>query len=116
LEGNVRVEEQVKLALEADRAVVGRSFARATEELGARREALHRSVERWKSDELDLADVADEMLAYEATIDRLRTLQDHLRELRSSAELDRRVGRASAGPSEKAAAPRHPGGRRFKPG
>ena len=92
----MRVEEQVRVRLEADRAVARRSFAWATEEQSARREALHRSVERWKFAEQDLADVADAMRAYEATIERLRALQAHLRELGSPAEFERRVSRAKS--------------------
>jgi hypothetical protein len=112
------VEERVRAALEVERAVVEMSLWDASRELSGRREALHRAAGSWKSrpEKADVIEVGDATTAYEATVVRARWLQDRLRQLNSSAEYERRVSRASAAPSDQAAASTAPGGRRFEPG
>jgi hypothetical protein len=98
-------EERVRARLQVERALVRRSLREASQELIARREALGRAVERLRSraDGGDLVDVADAMMAYEATGGRARWLEDRLRQLHSGAEYERRASRALAGRREHAA-------------
>jgi hypothetical protein len=88
-----------------EQSVLRRYLRQTTRELVQRREALGRAVERLDApDKRDFVDVADAVMAHEATGARVRWLQDRLDRLGSRAEYDRRFGRELAGQSGSAAA------------
>jgi hypothetical protein len=101
----MRTAERVRARLRVEHALIRRYLYETTEELAARREVLNRAVERLNAAAKgDFIDVADALLAYEATEARLERLQDQLDRLRSAAEYDRRFSRELSARSDPAAA------------
>jgi hypothetical protein len=98
----MNVEEGVRVALNAERSAAEQSLADAAHELAERRNALRRVKSRLqlRPDSVDVVEIADAALAFEAIVGRIRFLQNHLRRLSSRAEYEHRVERvtrASAG-------------------
>jgi hypothetical protein len=91
------VEERVRAALTAERVAAEQSLADAAHELAKRRDALRRVRTRLQLEPegVDVAEVANAALAFEAIVGRIRFLQDHLRRLSSRAEYEYRVERVT---------------------
>jgi hypothetical protein len=101
----MRTEEKVRAHLRVEQVLIRRYLRETARELVARRESLGRAVERLNApDKGDFIDVADAVMAYEATGARVRSLQERLDRLRSAAEYDRRFSRELYARSDQAAA------------
>ena len=101
----MRTEEQVRASLRAEQVLIRRYLRETTQELVARRDAVGRAVERLNGPGKGVfIDVADAVMAYEATGARARSLQERLDRLRSAGEYDRRFSRELSARSGPAAA------------
>ena len=93
-------EERVRSAMEEERTVAQRSLRDARQRLRERRQGLHRLRNELESHP-ERGDVTSHaaVLAVEAMAGHVRFLQDHLRELRSGEEYQRRLQRATSMPA-----------------